>query len=201
MKPREIFNLLPKGGILDGRLNPPPLMIPMPHGPYGDEPGWGITLLETFLLIALARHENIRSIMEIGTYKGDTTRNLAMNLAADIWTIDWNVSSESSHLEDLPNVHRIVGDSRYLGVVNLPRTVEMVFIDGGHQRDTVERDTELAFRSVPKGVIVWHDCGHPEYPWIQEICESLGATKIESTQLAFLIRAKSRFWRAPSLLF
>ena len=27
----------------------------MPHGPYADEAGMGITLLETFLLIAMAR--------------------------------------------------------------------------------------------------------------------------------------------------
>ena len=66
MKPREIFNLLEDDGWS--------VTVPMPRGPFGLEVGQGLTLLETFLLIAIARIVNAEYIFEFGTHHGATAR-------------------------------------------------------------------------------------------------------------------------------
>ena len=84
VRPREIFNLLPRVPKME-RL----IQVPLPHGPYGDEVRMGISLLETFLLIALAKHVQAEGIFEFGTYQGDTTLALSLNLPkCQIMTID-----------------------------------------------------------------------------------------------------------------
>ena len=177
VKPRAVFNLLPKGA-LPGTYEKL-VKLDMPHGPYGDEVGMGLTLLEIFLLIAIARKVQAQRVFEFGTDQGATTRALASNVpGVFICTIDLSRCPQK-----LPvNVLASVSDSRKL--VPLRGVEDLVFVDGGHEPDVFENDTRLAYRMIKLGgVIVWHDCGNPEFPHIEEYLQSR-AVRIASTMLA-----------------
>jgi predicted O-methyltransferase YrrM len=187
IRPREIFNLLEDDGWS--------VTLPMPRGPVGLAVGMGVTLLETFLMIAIARHIKAKHIFEFGTHKGATARALKRNTEAAITTID---------LEPCPglpaNIRQIVSDSRHLRAqeaftgqpvsVNLQSfgtKYDLVFVDGGHDPETFENDTRIAYEILsPGGVIVWHDCGNPEFPHIEEYLDSrtVRRIRIAGTMLA-----------------
>ena len=175
VRPREIFNLLPRVPKMD-RL----IQIPMPHGPYGDELRMGISLLETFLLIALAKHAKAERIFEFGTYQGDTAQALVLNLPqCEIVTIDREDRSSFAH----KNMLRVVMDSRKFKTAR-PSSFQLVFIDGGHEPATLENDTRLAYElRAPQGLIVWHDCGNPAFPHIEKYLADR-AVRINETMLA-----------------
>jgi hypothetical protein len=173
IKPRDVFNRLPECG-WRARL----VSCPMPQGPY-DGSNSMCTLLEMFLLVALAREVNAKYIFEFGTGRGETTQMLAWNTRAQVVTLD---------LEDVVRGDRIVqvvGDSR---VVKLDRDLfgifDLVFVDGGHDPVTFGCDSRTARNLVrPGGYVVWHDCGNPEFPWIEETLAPT-AIRIASTMLA-----------------
>jgi len=181
VKPRDIFNLLPEP-------QPEPLyvMLPMPRG----ENPLGITLLETFLLIAMARFLKARRVFEIGTYHGATARALSLNQPEmAVVTLD---RRQTADFAGSPNITALECDSRDFCPVQafarLHSAFELVFVDGGHDPETFSRDSILAQELCSdSGVIVWHDCGNPDTPHIEETLQHVkGAVRIESTQLAVL---------------
>lgn len=176
VRPREIFNLLPRVPKMD-RL----IQVPMPHGPYGDEVRMGINLLETFLLIALAKHAKAERIFEFGTYQGDTALALSLNLPeCRIVTIDRDDHTPCFHGT---NICRVLADSTDFKPAGF-RRFQLVFIDGGHSIETFENDTRLAYElRAPQGLIVWHDCGNPAFPHIEKYLEDR-AVRINETMLA-----------------
>jgi predicted O-methyltransferase YrrM len=177
VRPREIFNLLPRVPKMD-RL----IQVPMPHGPYGDEVRMGINLLETFLLIALAKHSKAEEIFEFGTHQGDTAQALALNLPnCRVVTIDRDRGDPGFR----DNIVHIVGDSTELKLPKFYKAIfQLVFIDGGHEPATLENDTRLAYElRAPQGLIVWHDCGNPAFPHIETYLEDR-AVRINETMLA-----------------
>ena len=68
--------------------------------------------------------------------------------------------------------------------------MDFLFIDGGHDRFTVESDTEnalvLAAAKKPS-CIMWHDYGNAEYPdltsYLDELSQRLEIFHIEDTML------------------
>lgn len=173
VKPREIFNLLEDDGWS--------VTVPMPRGPFGLEVGQGLTLLETFLLIAIARIVNAEYIFEFGTHHGATARALVRNTDAAVTTMD----RESCPIPLPPTIRQIVCDSRDWKPDKTDHAkYNLVFVDGGHDPETFANDCYLAHRILaPGGIIVWHDCGNPEFPHIEEFLEDR-AIRIESTMLA-----------------
>ena len=61
--------------------------------------------------------------------------------------------------EERGKITLIKKDSTALDFVEEFKGAEFVFIDGGHERSIVEKDTENARSIVTEGVIVWHDYG------------------------------------------
>lgn len=78
---------------------------------------------------------------------------------------------------------------------------DSVFIDGGHAKDIVEHDTNIATRLVRSGgLVMWHDfCPRPD---VCEKCPStVGTTSFVSTCAPRLLRDFRRlFWIEPSWL-
>jgi predicted O-methyltransferase YrrM len=126
-------------------------------------------------LCALAK--TIRApIVEFGTFTGRTTYNMALNTSENIYTLDIGKDVERSGDHDckydyyLPGerflgtpeaarIELILGDSRQIDLQHLYDTVGLVFIDGGHDYETVKSDSEKAFKLIrDDGVIVWDDC-------------------------------------------
>lgn len=107
---------------------------------------------EAMILSSLASKRNV---IEIGTGLGVSTLAMAMT-AKRVDTIDvdpWVVAEVFPRVTRLrPNVTCHVNDAA------LPVPCDMVFIDGNHCQESVERDIACALRWVrPGGLIVLHD--------------------------------------------
>jgi len=140
---------------------------------------------EVMTLCAIEKFMGARNVVEIGTYDGNTTLNLAANLPDDgrISTIDLPPNWDRKFLYEVPGnywnvtdrnrigiqyrgtpyegkIRQVLGDSAGVDWSALNPPFDMVFIDGCHYRDYVKADTENAIKHIrPGGVIVWHDYG------------------------------------------
>jgi hypothetical protein len=122
--------------------------------------------------IAWKARQSAGSIVEIGTYKGETARQLAIALPDKvIYTVDLPLGTSGYELLakapdlvgwltiGLPNVRlNLTGSSEFV----IPEGVGLIFIDGDHQR-VLPKDSAKAIDYFKKrsGTIVWHDVHHP----------------------------------------
>lgn len=174
----------------------------------------GITILETTLLIAAAEAVSAKRIFEFGTFLGSTTLNLALNIPADgrIFTLDLDETSAkqlNQHPADAPltNIHltahtdfegssvaaritQLRGNSVAFDFTPWVASIDLVFVDGGHDLKTVAADTEAALRLVADdrpSCVLWHDYGNADYPDLTAYLEQLASTRqlfhIEDTML------------------
>lgn len=115
-------------------------------------------------------------IVEFGTFTGRTTYNMALNTPEKIYTLDTGEDVERSGDHELKyeaytpgemflgkpeaeHIEIILGDSKQVDLRHLYGTVGLVFIDGGHDYDTIKSDSDNAFKLIRNdGVIVWDDC-------------------------------------------
>jgi predicted O-methyltransferase YrrM len=148
-----------------------------------------VNLAELAALNALCRTHNPKTILEIGTFDGRTTLNLALNSDAQVFTLDLPAATEAklgtiggdikyvdkpAHAigarfaqpphNALPCAKRITqlyGDSATFDFSPWYGKVDFVFVDGAHNYDYVMNDTSVAKKLLrPEGgVIVWHDYG------------------------------------------
>lgn len=175
-----------------------------------------LKLLETFLLIAAVRIVNARRIFEFGTFLGSTTLNLALNIPNDgeVFTLDLDdelAKDVRQHPADVPitqthlaskksldflkspvahKVKMLTGNSILFDFAPWKRSVDLVFIDGGHDLATVTADTENALELVSSegpSCILWHDYQNPEYVEISDylngLSKHLDIFHIEETML------------------
>ncbi len=159
-----------------------------------------------------------REIIEIGTFDGRTTVNLALNAPppAPIFTLDLppqhprrlalaageeqyvEKSAPGARFSSAPSAARritqLFGDSATFDWSAHERKAGLVFVDGSHAYDYVRADTTTALRLVaPGGAVLWHDYG----AWdgvtraLEEIedAQGLGLRHIRGTSLVV--------WRAP----
>jgi predicted O-methyltransferase YrrM len=162
---------------------------------------------ELFMLSTLCRCVRARAVMEIGTYRGRTTCNLAANIAEKgrVYTLNYSDASlanivvgemyRGTPLEGL--IETIMADSMHFDFSPWYGQVDLMFIDGNHSLSYVQKDSENAFRCVrPGGIIAWHDVDpkHPETTVAAlGACEQHGATPrwIDGTQTLLAIRPTS----------
>lgn len=102
--------------------------------------------------------------------------------------------SDIDHL-DAERLQLVKADSRLLipSQVAAPRSVDFVFIDGGHDEDTVASDSNLASELVGvNGVIVWHDFGSTIHHDVAAEIHAIAATRqiisVANTLLAIELR-------------
>jgi predicted O-methyltransferase YrrM len=144
---------------------------------------------ELMVLCGIVKLRDCKNILEIGTFNGNTTLNMAVNTSPDakITTIDlpenWdgnykievpglyvNVTDRKTvgaHYREHPESHalatkitQVYGDSAGLDWGLLKGPFDLVFIDGNHHYKYVMSDTENALKHLaPGGIIVWHDYG------------------------------------------
>jgi hypothetical protein len=127
-------------------------------------------------------------IVEIGTFDGRTTLNLALNAPAhlSVFTLDLppdvppkfalapgedafvNKPRSGRHFGEAPpewaaaagRITQLLGDSATFDWSGHFGRAGLVFVDGSHAHDYVLADSDTALRLVAdKGVIIWHDYG------------------------------------------
>jgi len=129
--------------------------------------------------------KNIRpkKIFEIGTFRGRTALNFALNSPEDcaIYTLDLPPQNRDAQMQttnaadaaiiaksitgidyrDRPASRKIVqllGDSTTFDFTPYFGQIDLVFVDGAHHYDAVKSDTRNALRLIkPGGTILWHD--------------------------------------------
>lgn len=164
-----------------------------------------------------------REIVEIGTFDGRTTLNLAINGPADspVFTLDlppdlptqFQLDRGERHFVDkpapgerfrncatpwVPSASRIVqllGDSATFDWSPHHGKAGLVFVDGSHAYDYARKDSETAFGLVaPGGMVLWHDYG----VW-QEVTRALEELEAKHRLGLRHIRGTSLvFWRAAN---
>lgn len=150
-----------------------------------------VTLLELLAIVRLVRAHGPRRLMELGTFDGRTTLNLAANSpeGAEVFTLDLpQAGLGSAQLPlaagDRAYIRKDVSGARYQGtdcagkIVQLfgdsatfdfsPyfQAVDFVFIDASHAYEYVLSDSRVALKLLRQGggtkVILWHDYGEWE---------------------------------------
>jgi hypothetical protein len=176
----------------------------------------GTSLLETMLIIAATRIVNAQRVFEIGTFLGGNTLNMALNLPDDarIFTLDLDeqhVVGVKQLPEDAPltqlhlasqssldfagtsvagKISTLVGNSTTFDFSAWRNSVDLSFIDGGHDFATVKSDTENAFEmaSIERpSCILWHDYRSWEYPaltcYLDDLAKERKIFHVEDTTL------------------
>jgi Methyltransferase domain len=161
-----------------------PILLARPRKNAGD-----VNLAELAILATVAASLSAgEEIVEIGTFDGRTTLNLAINAPAHlpVFTLDLppratpkfdlapgerafvNKPRSGRHFREAPpewaaaaaRITQLFGDSASFDWSAHLGRAALVFVDGSHAYDYVLADTDTAFRLIaPNGVIVWHDYG------------------------------------------
>ncbi|MDN3505748.1 MAG: class I SAM-dependent methyltransferase [Simkaniaceae bacterium] len=140
---------------------------------------------EVIAITSLIAKRNPKRLLEIGTFDGNTTLQMALNSADDalIHTIDLPegeletrapvldsdlqfIADEKKQIRKFQGtlvahkVHQHFGDSTNYDFSKFTKegSLDFIFVDGGHSYPCVQSDTENALKSLAKdGCILWHD--------------------------------------------
>jgi predicted O-methyltransferase YrrM len=149
-------------------------------------PGEGLrTSVDELAYLALATRALAPStVFEIGTFRGRTALNFALNSppTCRVYTLDLPIDHSGTtgfnyadsalvHRRELGRdyagtdvagkIHQLLGDSREFDFAPFEGKVDLVFIDGGHTYEVARSDTENALRICRHGgAILWHDFGN-----------------------------------------
>lgn len=145
--------------------------------------------LERMLIAQMASHFQPATVVEIGTYRGGTTRLLLDQLpeSSCIHTMDLPPEVDALHTPGTTDSrliqHRVLGRAfqdhprssqitQHLGDSmkestwdNVPQSIDLAFIDASHSYLAVKNDTEKVLARASKdAIILWHDYseGHSE---------------------------------------
>lgn len=161
----------------------------------------GVTPTELTYLCHMAASLRPNKVLEVGTFLGRTTLNLANVLPnSQIQTFNWpqNLCSfpVGQKFKGTPQEDRITqvwGDTINFDFRTLP-TYEFAFIDADHSYEMVLNDSQKVFsRLSTDGAIVWHDTGPNHLGSTRAVMEFCNANQltfhiIEGTSLAVTSR-------------
>lgn len=163
----------------------PAVRILEPDSADGNVSGYELAVIN-----ALVATRSVKNALEIGTFDGRTTLNLAAHQPADghVFTLDlppeqvnqtnlgiargdekFIVKKESgARYKGRPEAARITqlyGDSASFDFTPYAGQMDLVFIDGAHSYDYVFSDTRqaLALLRSGRGLLLWHDYGSPHW--------------------------------------
>ncbi len=164
----------------------------LPSGP------WSSPLADVVMLAKIALCTAPRKILEVGSYRGYTTKLLAAHTPGDAHIVAFDRDRRhGAAYRDSPLSSKI---ERRVGEVNIQAfaadrhgSYELIFLDADHVYASVKRDSELLLPLLaPHGIFVWHDYanwgkfsrlnGVPEY--LHELSEERVVGAINGTGLA-----------------
>jgi predicted O-methyltransferase YrrM len=168
---------------------------------------------ELVALAGLVKATRPKRILEIGTYDGHTTLNLAANAPPEavITTVDLPPEWSGSLVLDVPEamtnvamrrpatgrqfhktpfaerIHQVLCDSAELDWDAVAGPLDFIFIDGCHHHSYVQHDSAGATSHIARGgMIVWHDYGSIEdvSRAVDELARTTPIRVIQGTRLA-----------------
>lgn len=172
-----------------------------------------MTINEIVSVLGLVKHFGCEKILEIGTYDGGLTLNIAANTpeSAQIYTMDLpekvndlsiKIASLNNNKSDFLKVGRqfkntpfsnkitqIFADSGIFDFGSLPNNFDAIIIDGCHDYNYVKSDTENSLKIIRKGgIIIWHDYGllKDVTKYIDKLSKSYNISVITGTRVAYL---------------
>lgn len=129
------------------------------------------TVMDLLLLRALMNRYGARTMLEIGTFRGESAIAVATTgarvvtlslpdhaLRARGAPVSW-VDAHRTLSADHAGITHVFGDSRTIDTQPYDGWADLLFIDGDHSREGVEADTRRFWnaRSAQVGAVVWHD--------------------------------------------
>jgi hypothetical protein len=172
-----------------------------------------VSSFELVVLCHLIAMFQPKAILELGTFDGNTTLQMALNSPENtvIHTLDLPHTTTTapveigdlSYIEDKKKLKRkFLGTSlekkirQHLGDSNRIDFQEFgnpdfVFIDASHSYECVKNDSEKTMRVLsPGGVIIWHDFT-PNWPgvwlYLSELSKDIPLVQIKNTTLVYYI--------------
>jgi predicted O-methyltransferase YrrM len=148
---------------------------------------WGNVSIEELCKICLiVKWLQPSRILELGTYNGMTTLQMALNAPVGCTTYTLDLPPEKaariqlSKLDELVSKHfrsrfntevggyfklrkdvnvvQLWGDTSSFDYSVLGGQVDLIFVDAGHDYENAKKDTDTAFKLLsPRGVILWHN--------------------------------------------
>lgn len=148
---------------------------------------WGNVSVEELCKMCLViKYIRPSRILEIGTFNGMTTLQMALNAPEDCTTYTLDLPDNVEPRHDLTEIDvqvskvlrekfgttrgsyfagrkdlkivQLLGDSATFDYSVIDGPLDIVFIDAGHDYENVRADSENAFRLLsPNGVIFWHN--------------------------------------------
>lgn len=178
---------------------------------YDREPLLSMTPAEVLAIGAMVRVLKPERILEIGTFEGNTTVNLAANApsSARVFTLDLPPDWGRRYELDVADIHFNAATGNHTGrqFIDTPHAdritqlwgdsaafdwdehgpFDFILIDGCHTYEYAVSDTRNALRVLrPGGAIVWHDYGMLEdvSRAVDECSRQISARAIQGTRLA-----------------
>jgi len=169
--------------------------------------GWSLDLQELIHIISVAKYTSAKRILEIGTFDGFTTLNMAANLEeeGEVFTLDLPLE-EDARPETVSNacdpsivgskfrgereekqIRQLWADSTNSDWSTFGAPFDIIFIDGCHAYPYVKSDSVNALKHVrPGGIVFWHDYGQiPDVSRaVDELARDYSIVAITGTRLA-----------------
>ena len=169
---------------------------------------------ELALMALLTKAHKPEVVFEIGTFRGRTALNFALNSPTDciVYTLDLPLDKRDTDDEmnsadrmivgmsqtgtdyrgkqGSEKIHQLYGDSLTFDFSSYYSKVDIVFVDGAHHYDVVRSDTRNAIKMLrPDGLIIWHDfANYGDYnDVVRAVLHEIPGDRIvqiENTQLA-----------------
>lgn len=134
-----------------------------------DDAYCSMTLSEISTLCCLLAANRPQKILEIGSFRGLTTLNLALNAPqAEVHTVDitdtWG-SYYHAERPEITNIHQHYGDTNTFDFAReIGNGVDFCLIDGGHQYDQVRNDTIKVLPLLTDDcILLWDDYGKNDF--------------------------------------
>ncbi|MEE9302945.1 MAG: glycosyltransferase, partial [Thiotrichaceae bacterium] len=159
--------------------------IPVELLNYKYQPGTdgdgSVPLHELEVICKIVRYKQPQTILEFGTYEGETTLRLGANSQAEIYTFDLPPEGHKDYTKPLVKdpeldvypvtpgvkfhnapwahrIHQIFADTQTYDFSQFYGKFDVVFVDACHHYEFVLHDSINALKMIrPGGVIIWHD--------------------------------------------
>lgn len=166
---------------------------------------------ELEVICKIVRYKKPHTILEFGTYEGDTTLRLGANSQAEIYTFDLPPEGYKDYTKPLVKdpeldvypvtpgikfhgtpwahrIHQIFADTQTYDFSQFYGKFDVVFVDACHHYEFVLHDSINALKMIrPGGVIIWHDYA-PYAPGVMQALNKISKKflllHIEGTSLA-----------------